>query len=178
MTALKKMTQFNENGEIEEEYSHRFIIESDSESEPDQESFVLDTRFQKQSECFAFADEKQFKNPIFYALDRNDTGSKTYGVCEVDKFIIDYLKVEDSHKNFYEILKTDRPRRECYDIELEWKYLKQEWAKDLQSPKALYENFLDLYNDFNHDEIHLQPENTAFITDSTKKIKTITSYCI
>ena len=128
--------------------------------------------------CVAFADEKQFKNPIFYALDRNDTGSKTYGVCEVDKFIIDYLKVEDSHKNFYEILKTDRPRRECYDIELEWKYLKQEWAQDLQSPKALYDNFLDLYNDFNNDEIHLQPENTAFITDSTKKDKKLSLHIV
>ena len=35
MTSLKKMTQFDENGETEEEYSNRFIIESDYESEPD-----------------------------------------------------------------------------------------------------------------------------------------------
>jgi len=75
-------------------------------------SFGL-TFYSKQTPSFENSGENQF----FYSCDVCE-GNKKYGSISNDSdFFPLYEKIPDNKKNFYEVIRTERPRFEYYDIE-------------------------------------------------------------
>lgn len=75
-------------------------------------SFGL-TFYSKQNPSFENSGENQF----FYSCDVCE-GNKKYGSISNDSdFFPLYEKIPDNKKNFYEVIRTERPRFEYYDIE-------------------------------------------------------------
>ena len=129
----------------------------------------LDRRFQKQSECFQYSIDHNIANPLYYAYD-DISSSKTFGVLPIRDFLIQYNDVPSEDKNFYEIIKHDRPMKECYDIEIELNDFGRLFEDEIFKPSKLYEYFDDLYTDFNG-SVGIDDEPLFLITDSSNETK-------
>ena len=91
--------------------------------------------------------EKKGLKPFYYAKDINRKGAKQYGVCEsFSNFLKRYE--DETEKNFNELIKTENPRRQLFDIDCKKDELttkEQEW---LCNDDDLLETFQEAFNDF------------------------------
>jgi hypothetical protein len=91
--------------------------------------------FPTQEKSFLFAEENNHK--FFFAVDIADGGKKNYGsTTDFSSFYPLYMQQET--KNFYELLKTDQPRLEYYDID----------CPTTKSPEQIFLKFNSIYNRF------------------------------
>ena len=109
---------------------------------------MLET-FSKQEQCFLKGEEyeKRGLKPFYYAKDINSKGSKQYGVCESFSDFLKYY-TNENEKHFYELIKTENPRRQIFDLDLKREELTTKQKEWLCDDVDLLETFKDAFNDF------------------------------
>lgn len=121
------------------------------------------TFYPKQQPSFDNCGENQF----FYSCDVCE-GNKKYGsISNATDFYEIYKKVPDNKKNFYELLKTERPRFEYYDIE----FIKDNFDKPftLLKPENFFNYFISVRNAILR-SFDIDPDrykNEWFVSDSS-----------
>lgn len=118
------------------------------------------TLFTTQKLCFEMADK--LKHSFYFALDKNDKGGKEYGSS---KFVSDFLEIynalEDSQKNFYELLRVNMPRYEYYDIDM----------KTASTPTEIFCKFNSIRLKFVRNELGYDFPADWRVTDSSRYIE-------
>ena len=96
--------------------------------------------------------EKKGLKPFYYAKDINIKGKKLYGVCEsFDDFWKKYELLNESKKNFNELIKTANPRRQLFDIDCKKELLTTKQQKWLDDDSDLLTTFQEAFNNFYQD---------------------------
>lgn len=124
------------------------------------------TFFKKQDDAF----DNGCNNNFFFSRDITGKGNKKYGSCETDEqFLLIYNKINtNDKKNFYEILRTNNPRFEYYDIE----FIKDNFdiPYTMLGPENFFNYFLSIRNSILR-SFDIDPERYKtewYVSDSSK----------
>ena len=137
--------------------------------------YTKPTIFQTQKEMFKHGDEN--KHSFFFACDKGDVinkGKKEYGSSpNLDDFLAYHETVAVSDRNFYEILRTDVPRCEYYDIDL---YAHKNLLD--KSAEQIFLNFKGIHSDFVSTKYGYENRCDWLVTDSSRKGEKISIHLI
>lgn len=114
--------------------------------------------FPTQDECFKHAQSTNSK--FFFSIDKTGSGKKQFGCSEsLDEFLKVYSTIPDSNKNFYELIYSENPMCEYYDIDIN--------VSD-KTPEQVFLEFSSIRNDFVQYEMGLDDTPDWRITDSSR----------
>jgi hypothetical protein len=118
------------------------------------------TLFPTQKLCFEIADK--LNHTFFFACDKNDKGCKEYGSAKnLAEFLKVYNSLDNSEKNYYEMIREKQPRYEYYDIDM----------SGTRTPKQVFALFNSIRMKFLRNEMSIIDDEPAWrITDSSREI--------
>ena len=121
--------------------------------------------FPTQKQAFSKGDAN--KHTFYYSVDTGDIknkGSKCFGSCiDLNTFLSIYETVPSIERNFYELIRTDVPRCEYYDIDL---YAEKNPLN--KSAEQIFLEFKGIHDDFVKETFGYENRCEWYITDSSR----------